>query len=121
MTSVIFSKCFTKAFTYFQFGHLYDKKPCKVSVKKYHLYKWCGCGRAKTQPFCDTTCMDFYWKKNVVGGPITYVAPEDKDIWFCMCKRTKHRPFCDGSHRDPEIQAEKAPMGMIEMFDPFVK
>ena len=112
---------FTKVFTYFQFGHLYDKKPCKVSVKKYHLYKWCGCGRAKTQPFCDTTCMDYYWKKNVVGGPITYVAPEDKDIWFCMCKRTKHRPFCDGSHRDPEIQAEKAPMGMIEMFDPFVK
>ena len=25
-------------------GYIYDKKPFKVSVKKYHLYKWCGCG-----------------------------------------------------------------------------
>ena len=56
----------------------------------------------------------------IVGGPITYIAPEDKDIWFCLCKRTKHRPFCDGTHRSEEIQAEKPP-GMIEMFDVYKK
>merc|ERR1711997_1314451 len=101
-----------------QFGTLYDKKPSKVSVKKYHLYKWCGCGRSHSQPFCDTTCKNIYWKKNIIGGPITYIAPEDKDIWFCLCKRTQHRPFCDGSHRDEEIQAMKVE-GKIEMFEPF--
>ena len=103
---------------FLQFGTLYDKKPSKVSVKKYHLYKWCGCGRSHSQPFCDTTCKNIYWKKNIIGGPITYIAPEDKDIWFCLCKRTQHRPFCDGSHRDEEIQAMKVE-GKIEMFEPF--
>ena len=105
---------------FFQFGRINDKKPAKISVKKYHLYKWCGCGQAHTQPFCDTTCQDKYWKNNIHGGPITYVAPEDKDIWFCMCKTTKNRPFCDGSHRDEEIQKVRID-GKIEMFEPFAK
>lgn len=86
------------------FGKLYDKKPFLVSVKKYHLYKWCGCGWSHSQPFCDETCSDTYYKKVIVGGPITYIAPEDRDVWFCNCKRTQHRPFCDGSHRKAEIQ-----------------
>ena len=54
------------------------------------------------------------------GGPITYIAPEDKDVWFCLCKRTKHRPFCDGSHRDEEIQ-NTVVEGKIELFEPFEK
>ena len=103
-----------------QFGHLYDKKPFKISVKKYHLYKWCGCGRSHSQPMCDTTCESQYWRKNIVGGPITYIAPEDKDVWFCMCKRTQHRPFCDGSHRDPEIQKMRIE-GKIDLFEPYSK
>ena len=85
-----------------QYGLIYDKKPFKVNVKKYHLYKWCGCGRSHSQPFCDTTCQNKYWKRNIVGGPVTYIAPEDKEVWFCQCKRTKHRPFCDGAHRSEE-------------------
>ena len=100
---------------------VYDKKPFKVSVKKYHLYKWCGCGRSHSQPFCDTTCDNKYLGKNVVGGPITYIAPEDKDdVWFCMCKRTKHRPFCDGTHRSKEIQDIKM-MDKIDLFEPYEK
>ena len=87
-----------------QFGKMYDKKPFKVSVKKYHLYKWCGCGWSHSQPFCDETCTNSYFKKVVVGGFITYIAPEDRDVWFCNCKRTQNRPFCDGSHRNSEIQ-----------------
>merc|ERR1711976_92256 len=99
---------------------LYDKKPCKISVKKYHTYKWCGCGRSHSQPFCDTTCDNWYLKKYIDGGPITYIAPEDKEVWFCLCKRTKHRPFCDGSHRDEEIQ-NAVVEGKIELFEPFEK
>jgi hypothetical protein len=50
------------------FGKQYDKKPFKVSVKKYHLYKWCGCGWSHSQPFCDETCTDVYYKK-VIQAP----------------------------------------------------
>ena len=60
----------------------------------------------------------FIWFSD--GGPITYIAPEDKDVWFCLCKRTKHRPFCDGSHRDEEIQ-NTVVEGKIELFEPFEK
>ena len=87
-----------------QFGKMYDKKPFVVSVKKYHLYKWCGCGWSHSQPFCDETCINSYYKRVIVGGAITYIAPEDRDVWFCNCKRTQHRPFCDGTHRSSEIQ-----------------
>ena len=103
-----------------QYGLTYDKKPFKVNVKKYHLYKWCGCGRSHSQPFCDTTCQNKYWKRNIVGGPVTYIAPEDKEVWFCQCKRTKHRPFCDGTHRSEEIAKMKF-ADKIELFEPFVK
>ena len=68
------------------FGKLYDKKPFKVSVKKYHLYKWCGCGWSHSQPFCDETCTDVYYKSVIEGGSITYIAPADRDVWFCNCK-----------------------------------
>ena len=61
-----------------EFGKLYDKKPFKVSVTKYHLYKWCGCGLSHSQPFCDETCSSPYSKKILVGGPVTYIAPEDQ-------------------------------------------
>ena len=68
-------------------GVPFDKKPFKVSVKKYHLYTWCGCGRSHSQPFCDGTHKNMYIKKIIKGGPVTYIAPEDRDIWFCNCKQ----------------------------------
>jgi len=100
-------------------GHIYDKKPWKVKVKKYHLYDWCGCGRSHSQPFCDHYCKT---KTNIdkgliVGGPVKYVAPEDREVWFCNCKQTQHRPFCDGSHRHPDIQAMKIE-GKFNLWDP---
>ena len=118
-TLFTFSLVLTSFFP-FQFGYLFDKKPFKVNVKKYHLYTWCGCGRGHSQPFCDATCKNKYMRKNIVGGPITYIAPEDREVWFCMCKRTQHRPFCDGSHRDPEIQNTKID-GKLELWEPFLK
>jgi len=58
-----------------------------------------------------------YLKRIIKGGPVKYIAPEDREIWFCNCKQTKHRPFCDGSHRDPEIQEMRFD-GKHELWDP---
>ena len=74
---------------FFQFGTVYDIKPAKIAVEKNHLYEWCGCGRSHSQPFCDVTCQNPYWRKNIVGGKITYIAPKSEDVWFCLCKHTK--------------------------------
>jgi len=100
-------------------GHIADKKPFKVRVKKYHLYEWCGCGRSHSQPFCDHYCKD---KRNIdknliASGPVKYLAPEDRDVWFCQCKQTDHAPFCDGSHRHPDIQELKLE-GKFNLWDP---
>lgn len=71
-------------------GIVFDKKPFKVAVKKYHLYTWCGCGRSHSQPFCDGTHASMYLKRIIKGGPVKYIAPEDRDIWFCMCKQVSY-------------------------------
>ena len=81
-----------------------DKKPFKVSVKKYHLYKWCGCGKSHNQPFCDGTHSNFYMKNKVKGGPVTYIAPEDRDIWFCNCKQVSSYPTIIFSLNNPYYQ-----------------
>ncbi len=39
-------------------GYVYDKKPFRVRVQKYHVYDWCGCGMSNTQPFCDGTHLN---------------------------------------------------------------
>ena len=32
-------------------------------------------------------------RKMIKGGPVKYIAPEDREVWFCNCKQTKHRYF----------------------------
>lgn len=86
-------------------------------MKKYHLYEWCGCGLSHQQPFCDKTHLNRYIAKYVRGGPVKYIAPEDKDIWFCNCKQTNNRPFCDGTHRSEEVQ-ESTPDGKFNIWEP---
>ena len=103
-----------------KFGAVNDIKPAKITVEKNHVYEWCGCGRSHSQPFCDTTCENLYWKKNIVGGKISYIAPKSGDIWFCLCKHTKNRPFCDGSHRNEEITSQQI-LSKLELFEPFPK
>ena len=68
-------------------GIPFDKIPFKVKVEKYHLYNWCGCGRSHGQPYCDSTCKSQYLQKLIKGGPVKYIAPENRDVWFCMCKQ----------------------------------
>jgi CDGSH-type Zn-finger protein len=99
-------------------GYIYDLKPFKVSVKKYHVYDWCGCGMAHSQPLCDMTCQNRYKKKMIKGGPVKYIAPEDKDVWFCNCKQTHNRPFCDGSHRTNEKVLDAKPDGKVPLWEP---
>ena len=85
--------------------YMYDNKPHKIRVEKYGRYMWCGCGLARTeQPLCDFTCQNMNMAKLVKTGPVEYVAPETKDVWFCNCKQTSNRPFCDGTHRSQEVQ-----------------
>jgi CDGSH-type Zn-finger protein len=56
-------------------------------------------------------------KRVIKAGPVKYIAPEDRDVWFCNCKQTKNRPFCDGSHRSEEIQEARIP-AKFEMWEP---
>jgi len=103
---------------YPQKGMIAGKAPIKVRVEKYVDYLWCGCGYAKTcQPFCDRSCENLWLKKVIKGGPVRYIAPETKDVWFCNCKQTEHRPFCDGTHRSEEIQGAKADI-RTELWEP---
>ena len=80
-------------------GEVYDKKPFKINVKKYHLYTWCGCGRSHSQPFCDGTHGHIAMKKIIKGGPVKYIAPEDREIWFCMCKQVRYHIYICTNYR----------------------
>lgn len=106
--------------TYTEFGTVYDKKPFRVDVKKYHLYTWCGCGISSLQPYCDgKACVHPQLRRRIKAGPVKYIAPEDREVWFCNCKQTKHRPFCDGSHRSEEVQEKTIP-SKFDIWEPRV-
>lgn len=54
-------------------------------------YKWCSCGRSKTQPFCDES------HQGTTFLPKEFVLTERKMLMLCGCKHTKNPPYCDGS------------------------
>ena len=54
-------------------------------------YKWCSCGRSKTQPFCDES------HQGTSFSPVTFTTAERKMLMLCGCKHTKNPPYCDGS------------------------
>ena len=56
---------------------------------------WCGCGRSRSQPYCDGSHQGTGFR------PVRYTAAErGEEVLFCGCKHTKTPPFCDGSHND---------------------
>lgn len=58
-------------------------------------YRWCSCGRSRTQPFCDDSHAGTPFQ------PIRFtIEPrrQAETVWLCGCKHSKHKPFCDGSH-----------------------
>ncbi|KAB2912384.1 MAG: CDGSH iron-sulfur domain-containing protein [Hyphomicrobiaceae bacterium] len=66
--------------------------PYQVDLEEGKTYRWCKCGRSKTQPFCDDT--------HVGTGiePHTFVAAKTETAMLCGCKGTDDPPYCDGTH-----------------------
>ncbi len=58
-----------------------------------------------------------YIKRMIRGGPVRYIAPETRDVWFCNCKQTNHRPFCDGTHKTQEVK-EANVYGHFDLWEP---
>lgn len=70
-----------------EYQHLF---PIAVEVEEGKIYKWCGCGKSKTQPLCD--------KVDCGDKCVTFIADLSEEVYFCNCKQTKNPPWCDGSH-----------------------
>jgi CDGSH-type Zn-finger protein len=70
---------------------IFDRKPRVITLEPGD-YWWCGCGRSRTQPFCDGT------HKGTGLGPRKFTLTEEKVVALCNCKRTADQPFCDGTH-----------------------
>ncbi|XP_023032474.1 CDGSH iron-sulfur domain-containing protein 3, mitochondrial, partial [Drosophila willistoni] len=84
-------------------GGIFHVRPIKVHLEKDKTYKWCLCGRSKSQPFCDGRHILGYLKHGL--RPITVKVEKTGEYLMCTCKQTKNRPFCDGIHTQPHIQA----------------
>jgi CDGSH-type Zn-finger protein len=69
------------------------RRPITVSVEAGKSYRWCACGRSKSQPFCDDS------HKGTGFTPVEFKAERNEEVKFCACKRTGNRPRCDGSHK----------------------
>jgi CDGSH-type Zn-finger protein len=74
-------------------------KPVVVSSRPVVLelepgdYWWCGCGRSRSQPFCDGS------HKGTGIGPTRLSLDRPRRVALCQCKATADAPLCDGSHR----------------------
>lgn len=71
-----------------------DNKPAKVKLEPGIQYKWCSCGHAKTQPFCDHS----HREANTELKSLRFTVEKADEYYLCQCKQTKNPPFCDGSH-----------------------
>jgi CDGSH-type Zn-finger protein len=66
--------------------------PFGVDVEEGKTYKWCACGRSKSQPFCD----DSHTGTGI--EPQTYTATVSRRVQFCGCKKSRKGAICDGTH-----------------------
>lgn len=70
-----------------------DNKPVKTPLEAGKTYRWCSCGRAKVQPFCDGS------HKGTSFKPMPFTSNATTQKWICACKHTKTPPYCDGMHQ----------------------
>ncbi len=66
--------------------------PYQVDLEEGKTYRWCRCGRSKTQPFCDDS------HESTGIEPLTFVAARTETAMLCGCKGTDDPPYCDGTH-----------------------
>ncbi len=57
-------------------------------------YKYCACGRTKTNPFCDGS-----HREDTEFKPIPVSIKFKYEVKWCDCRHSKKLPFCDNSHR----------------------
>jgi len=69
-----------------------QKSPYGVTVEP-GTYRWCSCGLAQTQPFCDDAHIGTDYQ------PVIVTFEKEETVWFCGCKHTGSPPFCDGTHK----------------------
>jgi CDGSH-type Zn-finger protein len=72
--------------------HVAQKSPYPVELAPGE-YKWCACGRSKSQPFCDGS------HKGTEFRPVRFTIETAQKVWLCGCKHTGGKPFCDGTHK----------------------
>lgn len=66
--------------------------PYGFDVEEGREYKWCACGRSKTQPLCDDS------HKGTGIEPKVYKAETTRRVQFCGCKKSRKGAICDGTH-----------------------
>ena len=69
-----------------------DRKPAVLELEP-GTYRWCACGRSKSQPYCDGS------HRGTSFSPTPFTLNEKKRVALCNCKHAKTAPFCDGTHR----------------------
>nr|XP_021502505.1 CDGSH iron-sulfur domain-containing protein 3, mitochondrial isoform X2 [Meriones unguiculatus] len=82
-----------------------QKTPIKLELVAGKTYRWCVCGRSKSQPFCDGS--HFFQRTGL--SPLKFKAQETRTVSLCTCKATQRPPYCDGTHKSEQVQ--KAELG----------
>lgn len=66
--------------------------PYQVTLEKGKSYRFCVCGRSKSQPFCDDA------HEGTGHAPLEFVAQATETVNICGCKESTDPPYCDGAH-----------------------